>query len=1114
MKTKLIYLLLLFALSSFSQEIPIIKVGKKTISIKKLKVKVSVVGDIAITTYDMEFYNPKNRILEGELSFPLGENQSVTRFALDINGNLREAVVVEKEKARVAFESTVRKRIDPALLEQTKGNNYKARIYPIPARGYKRVVVAFKQKLVLNNESYYYKLPFNFKNKLEEFSLSFDIFNQNNKPVFTKGMIKEFLYDSKNERYYARINKRKTSVIKPVLIKIPLNVNKEKVLVNENCFYFNKQLNIKERKVALKRDITIFWDISLSQKNKKRDTEIAFLNAYFNKVKNCKVNLVLFSTKIKSKKEYHVKNGNWALLKDKIETIIYDGASSFAFLKKYKDSSKLGLLFTDGLNTLSNSSISLNNKTHIINSLVSANHVILKNTATASGGKYINLQQISIMNAIDKISKKQLQFLGTNFSEEELEVYPKKGSVVTTNFSITGKGNYVNKKIKLYFGFGNDTIKTVSFFVKRNKIDIPIVTKIWAQKKLENLIINSTENKDEIIKLSKKHQIISPFTSMLILDRIEDYVTHNIEPPKELRNKYNELIAQKINNKKERLERLRKSLFDKYKDFFNWYNKDYTSIDIDKSNRLKKDLIVRNIQREVSEVIPDTIIDNNEFFISGIVADDSGALPGATITVKGTTNGVETDFDGKYKIKVKKTDVLTFSFVGMRTVEKVMNDNTNVNVLMENDNILDEIVVTAFGVAKEVRTLNAAVSVVNSENISSTLQKKVAGVKIRGASSVSASNPLFVVDGSVVSKNPNLKPNEIQSIYTLTKKQGESIYGSKVKNGIVVIVTKNGFDNDLKEIKGFENLIKEKIELKGWNPDTPYLKVLNKIKDNKLAYLKYIELREKYGKSPSFYVDVADFFKSRKAEELAIQILTNVAEIDLDNYELLKALAYKFEEYKLYKYAVYIYKEILKLRPEDIQSYRDLALVYEYVGKYQESVDLLYKIVNGELLEKDENRRFSGIEVIALNELNRMISLYNNQLTISHIDKSYINDTKTSIRVLIDWNHNDTDIDLWVTDPNGEKCYYSHKKTKIGGLMSNDMTQGFGPEQFVLKKTIKGSYKINVKYYASGQQKISGPTFLKITTFKNYGYKNEQKSTQLVRLVKADDVLDIGELIF
>ena len=80
--------------------------------------------------------------------------------------------------------------------------------------------------------------------------------------------------------------------------------------------------------------------------------------------------------------------------------------------------------------------------------------------------------------------------------------------------------------------------------------------------------------------------------------------------------------------------------------------------------------------------------------------------------------------------------------------------------------------------------------------------------------------------------------------------------------------------------------------------------------------------------------------------------------------------------------------------------------------------------------------------------------------------------------------------------------------------MSDDMTDGFGPEQFVLKKALKGNYQIQVKYYASNQQKISGPTFLKITTFKHYGYKNEIKKTQLVRLTKVDEVLDIGKLIF
>lgn len=99
--------------------------------------KTIITGDIATTTFDMHFYNPNNRVLEGNLIFPLGEGQSVTAFSLEINDRLWKAVIVEKERARVAFETTVRTKIDPALLEQTKGNNYKARIYPIPAKDIK-----------------------------------------------------------------------------------------------------------------------------------------------------------------------------------------------------------------------------------------------------------------------------------------------------------------------------------------------------------------------------------------------------------------------------------------------------------------------------------------------------------------------------------------------------------------------------------------------------------------------------------------------------------------------------------------------------------------------------------------------------------------------------------------------------------------------------------------------------------------------------------------------------------------------------------------------------------------------------------------------------------------
>ena len=107
------------------------------IQLSELKVSTIIVGTVAITTMDMLFYNDSTRVLSGDLYFPLNEGQTVSRFALDVNGVLREGVVVEKAKARVAYERMIRRGVDPGLVELTKGNNFKTRIYPIPAKGFK-----------------------------------------------------------------------------------------------------------------------------------------------------------------------------------------------------------------------------------------------------------------------------------------------------------------------------------------------------------------------------------------------------------------------------------------------------------------------------------------------------------------------------------------------------------------------------------------------------------------------------------------------------------------------------------------------------------------------------------------------------------------------------------------------------------------------------------------------------------------------------------------------------------------------------------------------------------------------------------------------------------------
>ena len=119
--------------------------------LRELSVDILVVGQTAVTTMEMTFYNPNTRVMEGEFQFPLADGQQVSRFALDINGKMREGVVVDKALGRKAFEDIVRRGVDPGLLEKTEGNNFKARVYPMPAQGSRRVLIAFEQELIISD---------------------------------------------------------------------------------------------------------------------------------------------------------------------------------------------------------------------------------------------------------------------------------------------------------------------------------------------------------------------------------------------------------------------------------------------------------------------------------------------------------------------------------------------------------------------------------------------------------------------------------------------------------------------------------------------------------------------------------------------------------------------------------------------------------------------------------------------------------------------------------------------------------------------------------------------------------------------------------------------------
>lgn len=224
--------------------------------------------------------------------------------------------------------------------------------------------------------------------------------------------------------------------------------------------------------------------------------------------------------------------------------------------------------------------------------------------------------------------------------------------------------------------------------------------------------------------------------------------------------------------------------------------------------------------------------------VTGTVLDEQNVpLPGANVVVKGTTNGVVTDFDGNYSISVQDAGAtLVVSYIGYRTKEVLINGNNTLNVQLEPDLAqLDEVVLVGYGGVKS-KDLTGAVKVIGPKDFNGgvnnspgqLLQGKIAGVNvttgsgepgsavdinIRGVNSIgSSSNPLFVVDGVPLdggesgaaglsgvggtsrSKSPLnfLNPQDIESITILKDASATAIYGTRGSNGVVLIQTKKG----------------------------------------------------------------------------------------------------------------------------------------------------------------------------------------------------------------------------------------------------------------------------------------------------------------------------------
>ena len=213
-------------------------------------------------------------------------------------------------------------------------------------------------------------------------------------------------------------------------------------------------------------------------------------------------------------------------------------------------------------------------------------------------------------------------------------------------------------------------------------------------------------------------------------------------------------------------------------------------------------------------------------------AEDGLGLPMASVLVKGTTKSASTDMDGNFSIDANANDVLVFSYIGFTSQEITVGNQTVINVkLSTSATEMDEVVVIGYGTQKK-SDLTGSVAVVNVENAKQTvsydvakmLQGQAAGVtvqssgepgafvniKIRGISSFTNNNPLFVVDNILLDNPYDFAPGDIESIQILKDASASAIYGVRGANGVVIITTKKGkagkVSVNFRTLTGFQNV--------------------------------------------------------------------------------------------------------------------------------------------------------------------------------------------------------------------------------------------------------------------------------------------------------------------
>jgi len=962
----------------------LVRVQKKLVPLKitRLKVDARVFGYLTRTSMTMTFANPNSRAMEGDLVFPLAEGSTISGYALDIQGKMVDGQVVEKDRGRQVFEKIVRQGIDPGLVEWTKGNVFKTRIFPIPAKGARTVRVDFVSDVVDKKGAASYHLPLAFKAPVGDVSVRLEVVKPVTAPRITAGGLPGLAFSKTRDSYVAEARGKNLKFTKDLVVALP-DVEKQRVLVEQapdgQVYFALNDFPQDPRAVAARKRpnppqrVTVFWDASASRAGADHKRELRLLQRYLTPLGLQSVDLVVFSHAVTRRRSYNSVKGLLAAIKG----VRYDGGTRMSSIA-VRGKADVCLVFSDGISNFGKEEPGkLPCPLYVLNGQATANHSFLRYLALRTGGEYFNLSRLSDKKVLASIGQTAFSYLGAGDSTGQKpagvrELFPSVSEPIHGRFTLVGKlAQGQSGQVRLSYGMPGKPLAHTTFQIPRAGAPRgDLLRRFWAQRKVHELSIFPKRNRAQIVATGRLHGLVTPHTSLIVLERLEQYVEHSIPPPRTLPKmlaKYNALMKQRqqVTKKKER-----------------------------------------------------------------------GKLVRILALWKGRVGWWKTRF--RYPPNYRHRDY--------------------------------------------------------SKKKSGRMHRRPGRPR--------------------PSPRPRRRPPRrmrSSSSDDLIRPTG-GLRGRGRRGGRVMAKEKK---------KGKSRAAGASIQLKAWDPKTPYLAALKAAPPKKRAAV-YMAQRKKYGTSPAFFLDCGDFFIKKRKPAMALRVLSNVVELELENAALVRVLAHKLAHIGQLDIAASLFEEARRLRPEEPQSHRDLALVlarraHQLRRKDRAAARKLYERALSLMAHVVMNKwdRFNEIELIALMEFNatwpraRKLGLKQ-----TFLDKRLVKRLHVDVRIIMTWDADNTDMDMHVVEPSREEAYYGHRRTRIGGNVSRDFTRGYGPEEYCLRRAMRGTYTVRTKYFGSSAAKLIGAVTLQVEIFTNYGRSNQKRQAITLRLTKNKDTFTVGRIKF